>query len=182
MYRNNINRVTFLYCLCGILPLLFVDLRYLPAIEMMCVEVLDGDTIRVKFKDREEYRKVRLIYIDAPELAQGNVANRSKKYLQKHIEKKNVHVDVKSIGYYGRWLAEVSLPDDEETFNFKLVKNGLVSIYPYSGFNSVFQKNKYLRVLKYAISKRVGIWGMKKFINPYYYRKMIRRRARRRAN
>ncbi|MED5430437.1 MAG: thermonuclease family protein, partial [Pseudomonadota bacterium] len=73
-------------------------------------KVSDGDTIIVQTNNKNI--KIRLLYIDAPEIKQ-NYGNASKKFLQDLILNKKILVDTKKNDRYGRQLAEIYLYTDD---------------------------------------------------------------------
>ena len=106
--------------------------------------VIDGDTV-VLLVDRGMHEfavlKVRLAGIDAPEMrprqgtpesraAEKILATQTTARLAELIEGKEVMVKTHRTGKYGRWLAEIYLPDDrEKTANDLLLEEGLAVKY-----------------------------------------------------
>ncbi|MCO4756160.1 MAG: hypothetical protein KC478_16885, partial [Bacteriovoracaceae bacterium] len=80
-------------CLCMLPLFLFLPLSGIKRIKARCERVIDGDTVEVIYNNRP--LKIRLAFIDAPELAQLSfdrkpIGTWSKLFLQKHCFKKKV--------------------------------------------------------------------------------------------
>lgn len=119
-------------------------------------EVHDGDTLLTSNHD-----KIRLSYIDCPELKQpfGTVA---KDFTASKVLNKTVNVDVKkNRDKYGRLLGYV-LIDNEQPLNDQLVTNGLAWSY-----NSA----KMRKLEKVARNNKIGLWVDPSPIKPSDYRK-----------
>ena len=72
------------------------------------IKVIDGDTIWVKTENK--HVKIRLSYIDAPELRQ-TFGVRSKNYLTNLVLDKRVQIDTYRKDRYNRIIGEVYIPD-----------------------------------------------------------------------
>ena len=92
------------------------------------IKVIDGDTIWVKSANK--HVKIRLSYIDAPELKQ-KFGIRSKNYLTNLIQDKNVQIDTYRKDRYNRIIGEVYIHNDKESVfvNAKLIKSGHAWVY-----------------------------------------------------
>ena len=101
------------------------------------IKVIDGDTIWVKSENK--HIKIRLSYIDAPELKQV-YGVRSKNFLSKLILDKEVEVSTSKKDRYNRHLGEIYIHNDNESVfvNAKMVKSGNAWIY------KSYRKNSYL--------------------------------------
>ena len=131
-------------------------------------KVIDGDTIKISKQN------IRLIFIDAPEIAQKcftkekkiyYCGNESKEFLKSIINNKRVYCEYKKKDKYRRVLAECFLTKKKlYRINYKMVENGWAIIYRrYS-----FPKN-YLIAEDYAKKTNIGIW-QGKFISPEIWR------------
>jgi endonuclease YncB( thermonuclease family) len=72
------------------------------------VKVTDGDTVRVKWDERDFDFPVRMINIDAPELGEGG--RRSKQWLANRILGEEVYIVINDrlrVGKWGRILGEI---------------------------------------------------------------------------
>jgi|GEM_PF-6326624 len=83
--------------------------------------IIDGDTLVVAHNGRQE--TVRVAGIDCPELSQpfGDQARRAAERL---VLGKEVRLEVRAIGYYGRTIARVTLPNGRDLAE-ELVRDGL---------------------------------------------------------
>ena len=92
------------------------------------IKVIDGDTIWVKSENK--HIKIRLSYIDAPELKQV-YGVRSKNFLSELILDKEVEVSTSKKDRYNRHLGEIYIHNDNESVfvNAKMVKSGNAWIY-----------------------------------------------------
>ncbi|MBA4371892.1 MAG: thermonuclease [Thermodesulfovibrio sp.] len=120
--------------------------------------VFDGDTVTVMTGGRSE--KVRLIGIDAPEMAQKPWGRKSKQHLEDIIAasegKVSIERDVVERDKYGRLLGYIRT-SDSRLINEMMVRDGYAVLY-------TFPPNvKYVDVLtsaqREARDKKIGIWG-----------------------
>ena len=102
-----------------------------PGASIPCVvsNVVDGDTL-----DCADSRRVRLLLIDAPEMAQepfGGLAHKALADLVPIGTAISLEIDVDPADRYGRTLAYVVLPDGR-IVNEELLRNGaaVVAVYP----------------------------------------------------
>ena len=129
-------------------------------------KVTDGDSIHVIYKGKT--LKVRLLYIDAPELAQS-YGMESKKFLENMILNKIVTISCEKKDIYGRELCEIFLYEsDSPTYiNAKMIKSGNAWVYKSS------RSNVYLVNLeKDAIHHKRGLWHSEDVTEPWIYRKL----------
>lgn len=141
-----------------------------------CVKVIDGDTLILR-RNQKEIR-VRLAYIDAPELMQSSldgvaVGKMITEFLQQLLQGKVVKVKLLKRDIYHRWLGEVYW--NNYFINLLLIEKGLSILYPLATFRSLSQKQKFLAGFYFAMQRRVGIWKTKGILNPYYFRKLSRK-------
>jgi micrococcal nuclease len=124
------------------------------------VRVVDGDTVVVRYKGREE--RIRLIGVDTPETVHPNkpveaYGEEAKEYTKKKLEEKDIQIefDVQERDRYGRLLGYIWL--DGLLFNDELLKMGYAKV-------ATFPPNvKYVETFKEteknAREKQVGLWG-----------------------
>ncbi len=100
--------------------------KMLFAYRARCVEVIDGDTLRVAAENGEEV-KIRLYGVDCPEKGQlfGTAA---KKAVQDLVLNKQVNIVVHDTDKYGRSVALVY--GDDFSVQEQLLKQGLTWVYP----------------------------------------------------
>ena len=136
--------------------------------------VVDGDTFFLKTKANNSI-KVRLAFIDAPELSQP-FGNDAKAFLKK-IEGQRVTIDVKSKDRYGRHVA--ILFHQNTDINLLMIENGYAWVYTkYLKYASIPMRNKYLHAEFLAKENALGLWKMDDYIAPWEWRKHSRKRRR----
>ena len=82
------------------------------------IKVIDGDTIWVKSENK--HIKIRLSYIDAPELKQV-YGVRSKNFLSELILDKEVEVSTSKKDRYNRHLGEIYIHNDNESYQHSYI-------------------------------------------------------------
>ena len=136
--------------------------------------VVDGDTIFLKTEANNSI-KVRLAFIDAPELNQPFGPD-AKAYLKK-IEGQRVTIDVKSKDRYGRHVA--ILFHRNADINLAMVEIGYAWVYTkYLKYASIPMRNKYLHAEFLAKQNALGLWKVNDYIAPWEWRKHSRKRRR----
>ena len=136
--------------------------------------VVDGDTVYLK-TGSDNSIKVRLAFIDAPELNQP-FGKDAKAFLQK-IEGQKVAIDVKSKDRYGRHVAILFHRDAD--INLLMIENGYAWVYTkYLKYASIPIRNKYLHAEFLAKENALGLWKMNDYIAPWEWRKHSRKRRR----
>lgn len=143
---------------------------------LKCIKVIDGDTI-VLLKNGKNI-KVRLAYIDAPELTQNSIDGvpvglMITNFLQNLIQDKVVKVRFLKRDIYHRWLGEVYI--GKYFINLVMLKKGLCILYPLAIFRNLSQKDKFLAGFHKAFNNNIGIWKTKGILNPYHFRKLSRK-------
>jgi micrococcal nuclease len=122
--------------------------------------VYDGDTIKVRFNDGQEWR-VRLIGIDAPEI--GDVredmkfkAEMSKRFTFYHLYRKKIKLSYESdlFDSYGRILAYI-WTDEQNLFNRFIISEGFASEYGNSQYS---YREEFKEVEKEARKEGKGYW------------------------
>jgi endonuclease YncB( thermonuclease family) len=161
-------RFSFILCILFIFPV------QIPAGEVLkfeiqesfkgkVVSVQDGDTIGVMMQGKEV--RVRLQHIDAPEKKQP-FGTKAKGFLSDLVFGKIVEVSWKSKDRYGRFLAEIFLPDGRNV-NKEIVKAG------YAWHFKKYSKDlSYDRLEKQARTSKRGLWQDSNAIAPWEWRKM----------
>ena len=151
--------------LATLLLLIICSPSYADQYEGRVIKVIDGDTIWVKTNNK--HIKIRLSYIDAPELKQ-TYGVRSKNFLTNLILDKNVQINANKKDRYNRHLGEVYIHNvDESVFvNAKMLKSGNAWIY------LKHRDNSYLKNLEnYARIKKIGLWSEETPVEPWIYRR-----------
>jgi micrococcal nuclease len=138
------------------------------------VEVIDGDTIDIRFQNGTVER-VRMLGVDTPETtADKNKPNEydgitdleclemwggKAKDFTKQLEGKTVIIEFDNIagtrGYYGRLLAYVYFENTTD-FTAELVKRGYARVYVEGNFK---KEDEYLKYQEKAIRERIGLWS-----------------------
>ncbi len=136
--------------------------------EGVIIHVVDGDTVHL-LNDKQEKLKVRLHYIDAPELDQS-YGMESKFVLEQLILNKKVTVISDKKDKYKRLLGVISL--DEMDVNLEMIKSGAAWHFKkYAKFDQasdqymIYDKNEHQAKLK-----KTGLWK-EKAISPWLWRK-----------
>jgi micrococcal nuclease len=115
-------------------------------------DVYDGDTFRMS-----SGKKVRIVGIDTPETGE-RFHDEAKDYLARLIINKEVTLKPLAAGKdrYQRTLAQVFV--DTMDIGLTMIREGYAQLYLFSDDN--FLKERYLPVLKAAISQKKGLWGV----------------------
>ena len=133
--------------------------------EAKVIKVIDGDTVWVKAENK--HIKIRLSYIDAPELKQ-TFGIRSKNFLTELILNKYVQINANKKDRYNRHLGEIYIHNSNESIfvNAKMIKSGNAWIY------KTYRDNSYLKNLEnYARINKKGLWKEQDVIAPWDYRR-----------
>ncbi len=154
MNRN--NSIINLLLLLPAIAVILIASSCEPKREVMCLRVIDGDTIVVEGDER-----VRYIGIDTPELASGSkaaelMAEEAKEFNRKWVEGKMVvlEFDRQKRDRYDRLLAYVYI--GETMVNEELVRKGFAREKAYPP-NLKYQR-MFETVEKEARGRRIGIW------------------------
>ncbi len=143
-----------------------------------CIAVMDGDSIQILAGS--EKKRVRLVYIDAPELKQLSltekaIGEQAQKYLSSKILHKKIKIADKGRDKYNRMLAVVYL--EKENINQSILAEGF-GIPLFLQPISLSEKKKYQRAFQNAYHTKKGIWGQGGMINPYFWRKKQKKTLR----
>lgn len=130
------------------------------------VTIVDGDTIKIKLKNRVE--TVRLLLVDAPEMNDPKTgkqpyADEATTFLTNMIQSSQtikLEKDTSNRDPYKRFLAYVYA--DEKSVQEALLENGLVRIYQ----DPKNQKylDKYTQIEATAKKKKIGIWSLENYV------------------
>ena len=128
-------------------------------------KVIDGDSVVIRHGNI--LKKIRLSYIDAPEVSQDH-GEESKIFLKNIVLDKTVLVDTKGKDRYGRYLSDLYIHSNIESIyvNAKMIKSGNAWVY------KRYRSNTYLINLEnHARSNKIGIWKDENPLEPWVYRK-----------
>ena len=133
--------------------------------EAIVLKVIDGDTIYIK--SEKGRKKVRLRYIDAPEIKQpyGDMA---RIFLVNELDDKRITVNSDYKDRYGRDIGDIYVYNKNEAIyiNAKLIKSGNAWVY------KTYRENTYLMNLEnIAKDNKRGLWKDKSPIKPWEFRK-----------
>tara|TARA_B100000927_G_scaffold190681_1_gene153722 strand:+ start:210 stop:692 length:483 start_codon:yes stop_codon:yes gene_type:complete len=133
--------------------------------EAIVLKVIDGDTIYIK--SEKGRKKVRLRYIDAPEIKQpyGDMA---RIFLVNELDDKRITVNSDYKDRYGRDIGDIYVYNKNEAIyiNAKLIKSGNAWVY------KTYRENTYLMNLEnIAKDNKLGLWKDKSPIKPWEFRK-----------
>ena len=170
-------KVVKILCAFALPLLLLAPSPGLRVFQARCDRVLDGDTVEVTYG--HQVLKLRLAYIDAPELSQQAfdkvpIGENSKVFLEELVLGKTIKVRVIQKDRYGRYLAQISLGRDD--INLYMLEQGHALIYRYYEFESRDQRLSYMGAEMLAKRKRLGMWNTFGFYDPYAYRRLKRRK------
>lgn len=171
MKQKGLREVKIL-CLLGLPLLLFLQPGGIKRITARCERVLDGDTIETTYGGKK--LKLRLAFIDAPELKQKAfdkvpIGLNSKLILEEACLGKSIEVKIIQKDRYGRYLSQLFY--EGKDLNLMMVEKGHALIYRFYEFESVGQKLDYFGAEIVAKKKRLGVWRTFGFLDPYAYRR-----------
>ena len=129
------------------------------------IKVIDGDTIWVKSNNK--HIKVRLSYIDAPELRQKHGVH-SRDKLSELVLNKNVEINTYRKDRYNRHLGEVYIFNSSKSvfINAVMLKSGNAWVY------KRYRNNEYLINLENnARMANKGIWSTSEPLEPWIFRR-----------
>ncbi len=129
------------------------------------IKVIDGDTIWVKSNNK--HIKVRLSYIDAPELRQKHGVH-SRDKLSELVLNKNVEINTYRKDRYNRHLGEVYIFNSSKSvfINAVMLKSGNAWVY------KRYRNNEYLINLENnARMANKGIWSNSEPLEPWIFRR-----------
>ncbi len=137
--------------------------------------VLDGDTVVFRSSKGVKMR-VRLLFIDAPELSQKSfggvrVGIQSKNFLDQRVRGRNLKLRMSGKDRYERILGEIFY--GQESLNLSMIEQGHAVPYKWAQHPSHQQKRLYLQTFWQAFEARLGIWSTQGMLLPYTYRKIF---------
>ena len=149
----------------NIIALLIIALipLYADVLQGLVIKVADGDTVTVLDANKQQHR-IRLNWIDAPESKQA-FGQKSKKYLDDMVYKKNVTIEYEKKDMYGRILGFIKI--DGKNVNLEMVKAGMAWHYEYYAKNA----KEYAEAQKQAKLAKKGLWADPNPIPPWDFRK-----------
>ncbi|MEO8037302.1 MAG: thermonuclease family protein [Betaproteobacteria bacterium] len=133
-------------------------------------DIHDGDTITVRV--RAKSLTVRLMYIDAPELAQP-WGRQSRRSLQELIRLEDVRIRTRGKDKYARTLGEVVRARDGLDVNLEQVRRGMAWSYTRGTVRRAFDAEE-----QAARRKHDGLWHDPQPIRPSNWRKLHQSGAR----
>lgn len=155
--------------LCLILFLLSSNYVYALQYDARVIKVIDGDTIWVKSNNK--HIKIRLSYIDAPEIRQ-KFGVKSRDILIGLIQNKKIEVHVNKKDRYNRQLGEIYIHEADKSIfiNAKMLKSGSAWVYKH------YRNNMYLMNLENSarINKN-GLWNENDPLEPWKFREQYQR-------
>ncbi|HET9843623.1 MAG TPA: thermonuclease family protein [Gammaproteobacteria bacterium] len=116
------------------------------------ISVTDGDTLKILVNDKPE--KIRLLYIDAPELGQP-YGKKAKQALSDKIYFKYVQIKREGRDQFGRTLGIIYV--DQENINLSMIEDGHAWVYRYYKADPLF-----LVAEKAARFHKRGLWSLPK--------------------
>ena len=122
--------------------------------ELYVLDVVDGDTIKVKFENK--IKKIRLSAIDAPEMKQSS-GKESKKFLSDLIKKKKIKFHKLGTDRYGRLLGIIFYNDKD--VNLEMIINGHAWVYrKYLRTIPKKYRNLYKNAEEEAKNRKIGLF------------------------
>ncbi|TCT21195.1 thermonuclease family protein [Thiobaca trueperi] len=118
----------------------------------------DGDTLgaRRTLNGADEQVRIRLAYLDAPEIDQGNWGIRARAYLRSLLViNEHIAVQIKGRDDYGRLIAEVLRTRDYGNCGLRLVLGGYVALWQCPATQPA-----YWAAQDMARDARRGIWAV----------------------
>jgi micrococcal nuclease len=135
------------------------------------LSVHDGDSLTLLVNGK--IWKTRLLYIDSPELNQDcenhHIGKMSQQFLEKILKIKFIRFYEHGTDIYERHLVEVF--DQNHSINLKMVESGFSTLYPYSHFENLHQKQTFLNAFLFAKKKKLGLHQCLRLESPWHFRK-----------
>ena len=131
-------------------------------------KVIDGDTVHMSSDN--QLIKVRLRYIDAPEIGQA-YGIKAKDFLKNLVLNQTVTVSSSYNDRYGRMIGDIYIYNTRENIyvNAKMIKSGNAWVY------KTYRNNKYLINLEQiAKDLKNGIWLDDNPLEPWIHRQIIK--------
>lgn len=138
------------------------------------VKVADGDTLTVHDTQGGKH-KIRLAYVDAPELKQ-NYGENSRDALNQLVGNQQVQIVVTDIDRYQREVAYVY--HNQKDVNYRQVELGNAWHYlDYAKNQEPSEYQRYQNAQAEAKAKKLGLWQFPRPVAPWDYRKQQRQKA-----
>lgn len=138
------------------------------------IKVADGDTITVQDQHGATH-KIRLAYIDAPEMKQNHGLD-SQAALATLVDGKTVQVQVEDIDRYKREVAIITLATQD--VNYRQIELGNAWHYTdYAKSQLAADFQRYQAAMAAAKGKKLGLWSFARPQAPWDYRKQQRQKA-----
>jgi endonuclease YncB( thermonuclease family) len=135
------------------------------------LSVHDGDSLTL-LVDGQVW-KTRLVYIDSPELNQycenRQIGKMSQQFLEEKLKGKFIRFYEYGSDIYERHLVEVY--EHNHSINLKMVESGFSTLYPYSHFETLYQKQTFLNAFLFAKKKKLGLHQCLRLESPWHFRK-----------
>ena len=135
---------------------------YSDSIEGEVIKIIDGDTIHIRHNSKTH--KVRLAYIDCPEIKQKYGRSVSM-YLSDMIRGKIVLAQIHAIDQYNRLIAEIFY--DNKNINLHLIEKGKCLVYR----RYAKGKNDYFIMESMAKKSQIGLHSDSDFLAPWLWRR-----------
>lgn len=165
---------------------MFVFLGCSPSGQHKVVRVVDGDTVVVDYKGKNQ--RIRLFCVDTPESVHpeagrnthlGEIAS---EYAKKSLTGKYVVVEFENEkrDKYGRLVAYIII-EGKKNFNLELIKLGLSPYHTAYGRSKKYDQ-EFRDVEKEAQDKGLGIWSDPEFLEKYQKMKAKKKGKKRNGN
>lgn len=132
------------------------------------IRVIDGDTVKL-LTGSNELRRVRLAFIDSPEIGQA-YGQSARKNLVRLIEGQTVRIKLKNNDQYGRAVAQVCL--NQQDINLIQIQDGYAWHYQYYAKKKQSPEDfyRYAQAEQVASKMHLGLWKEKHPTPPWRYR------------
>jgi len=130
------------------------------------VEVLDGDSLRVKRGTK--FYEIRLYGIDTPEYKQS-YWKKAKRFTKNRTYKKTVSIEPRDVDRYGRIVALVK--SQGRLVNQELVRDGLAWVYPKYCLQQPLCREMKKEEAR-ARRERRGLWKEKNPLSPWLWKRL----------
>lgn len=142
-----------------------------PFLNGSVVRITDGDTLWVEVPDQDEWVKVRLYGVDAPESAWPEVwpaqpfSAEAKEFVRQEVAGKEVSIRLKDDETYGRAVGEVFI--DGKSLSRELLRLGL------AWWNKKYEPNDFdlSRLQDEAKTAKRGLWAHQNPVPPWEHRR-----------
>lgn len=158
-------------CLATVLGLILISSASADVIKGHVIKVADGDTVTILDSSNTQH-KIRLSGIDAPERKQA-FGTRSQQALSAEVFGKVVLVDWNKRDKYRRIVGKILM--DGQDVNLRQIQRGMAWHYKkYENEQDVADRSIYAQAEYQAQRDKVGLWGDKKPMAPWDWRRLKR--------